>query len=186
MRNYSNWTKFQLETLARLWPIAPREELLAAFPTRRYETIGKKAASLGLRRSREIRSVKSDIPIIRALVELRQQRRIQRKELAAHLGQHVVHVAKWERGELKPKLANLLNWCDALGVELTIQPRSHSSVWSEHRPVTAKVAGSNPVGGANTSEGSSVRPESPVWNRDVAGSNPAPQTNFHEFQLNSL
>jgi hypothetical protein len=44
--------------------------------------------------------------------------------LAVRLGYHPVIFRKWEGGALNPRLQNLLNWCDVLGVELTIAEKA--------------------------------------------------------------
>ena len=60
------------------------------------------------------------ITLIDKLVYLRKQRHISQEELASRIGVNTKLFGQWERKLVEPKLFNLLCWCEALQVYLTI------------------------------------------------------------------
>ena len=60
------------------------------------------------------------ISLIDKLVLLRQERKISQERLAMTIGINTKLFGQWERKLVEPKLFNLLCWCEALQVYLTI------------------------------------------------------------------
>lgn len=59
-------------------------------------------------------------PICTELRALRRAQRLRLDVLAEMLGYHVMSVGRWERGESYPSIQALHDWCQALGVKLTL------------------------------------------------------------------
>ena len=60
------------------------------------------------------------LPVIAELRQERERQRLKREVLAETLGYHRMTVGRWERGETMPSFQALHDWCEALGVTLTI------------------------------------------------------------------
>ena len=58
--------------------------------------------------------------LIDQLVSLRKERHLSQESLALSIGVDTKLVGQWERKLVEPKLFNLLCWCEALQVYLTI------------------------------------------------------------------
>ena len=58
--------------------------------------------------------------LIDKLTNLRQERKLSQEKLALTIGVDTKLFGQWERKLVKPKLFNLLCWCEALQVYLTI------------------------------------------------------------------
>lgn len=58
--------------------------------------------------------------LIEKLTKLRQQRKLSQEKLALIIGVDTKLFGQWERKLVEPKLFNLLCWCEALQVYLTI------------------------------------------------------------------
>ena len=58
--------------------------------------------------------------IIDKLTNLRQERKLSQEKLALTIGVDTKLFGQWERKLVEPKLFNLLCWCEALQVYLTI------------------------------------------------------------------
>ena len=58
--------------------------------------------------------------LIDALVETRKSRKLSQEKLALTIGVDTKLFGQWERKLVEPKLFNLLCWCEALQVYLTI------------------------------------------------------------------
>ena len=58
--------------------------------------------------------------LINQLVSLRKERHISQESLALSIGVDTKLFGQWERKLVEPKLFNLLCWCEALQVYLTI------------------------------------------------------------------
>ena len=58
--------------------------------------------------------------IIEKLVFLRKMRRLSQEKLALEIGVDTKLFGEWERMDREPRLFNLLCWCEALQVYLTI------------------------------------------------------------------
>ena len=58
--------------------------------------------------------------LIDQLVSLRKERHISQESLALSIGVDTKLLGQWERKLVEPKLFNLLCWCEALQVYLTI------------------------------------------------------------------
>lgn len=59
-------------------------------------------------------------PVVRTLRAARKAQRLRIDVLGEMLGYHWATVSRWERGIASPSLQALQDWCQALGVELTI------------------------------------------------------------------
>lgn len=66
---------------------------------------------------------KSRYGVVNRLAEIRVERNIARIDLAEHVGYHVMVIGRYERGESTPSLQRLVDWCDALGLELALRPK---------------------------------------------------------------
>ena len=58
--------------------------------------------------------------LIDKLTNLRQERKLSQEKLALTIGVYTKLFGQWERKLVEPKLFNLLCWCEALQVYLTI------------------------------------------------------------------
>jgi len=58
--------------------------------------------------------------IITKLVQLRKQRKLSQEYIALEIGIETKLLGQWERMIVEPRLFNLLCWCEALQVYLTI------------------------------------------------------------------
>ena len=58
--------------------------------------------------------------IITKLVQLRKQRKLSQENIALEIGIETKLLGQWERMAVEPRLFNLLCWCEALQVYLTI------------------------------------------------------------------
>lgn len=121
---YAPWTSSELKLLKDLYPDAMKRQISLAIPSHPWCSIQEKAKALGISRFwRTHRARKrSSIPVIGALRELRIRRRISATELAAKIGVDRDYLCKMELSVYNPRFQNLINWCEALGVELAIQP----------------------------------------------------------------
>lgn len=111
------WTGAEKLMLRNLYDRSSWDEICAAIPRHARPAIAKMANTMSLRRDTAQRS---PYPIIR---ELRAQRRaldIEQQVLAKILGSHKVQIAKWERGELVPRLRTFFDWVEALGFRLEL------------------------------------------------------------------
>lgn len=117
------WTETENLILRRRYedPKTSMEELEGLLPRRKRASIFHQASKLGLHRRRTRKC--SDVPCIRRLWELREREGITRAQLAKKMGYHEVMLGRWERGESKPNLQKLLDWCQALGSTLTVTYR---------------------------------------------------------------
>jgi DNA-binding XRE family transcriptional regulator len=110
------WTGPEKATLRELWPSAPWKTILAALPRHPKPAIAKMGSTLGVRRDTARRS---PYPIIRELRRARQEA-MEQDILAEILGTHRVQIAKWERGEVVPRLRMFFDWVEALGYQLRL------------------------------------------------------------------
>lgn len=128
--NGTAWTTTQRERLRAMWRAAPMDEILDWLKPHTPGAIAKKAAELGLRRLRGHygldNRVRSKIPFIGALFDERVRQGLTRRQLCEKMGYHPVMLARWERGEQRPSLLKLVDWCDALGVELIVRRKDAS------------------------------------------------------------
>lgn len=116
------WTPAENALLERLWPYAARDVIEAALPTRNWEAIGKRAADRKILRTRQSRSKRADTvdPFFLELREIRESRRIHRKQLADKIGHHYIQIAKWELGETVPRWLALRDWLAGLNVKIKV------------------------------------------------------------------
>lgn len=121
----AQWTVFEESILRRLWPVADQDELCAALPARAWESIGRKASAMGIRRRMPgARKNKRAIqPIIVALRIERERQHLTRPQLGKLSGYHPQQLHTWEMGKASPIFAKLVDWVSALGMELVIRPR---------------------------------------------------------------
>lgn len=59
-------------------------------------------------------------PVVKQLRQIRLSKRIRQGILADDIGYHRETLGDWERGKRLPRLASLIDWCDALNVRLTV------------------------------------------------------------------
>lgn len=62
-------------------------------------------------------------PVIRSLWDIRRERRITQKELAESTGYGRRTIISWEAFTRMPSLRALEDWCEALGVQLSVKRR---------------------------------------------------------------
>ena len=58
--------------------------------------------------------------LINELIEMRKSKKLTQEQLALQIGVDTKLFGQWERKLVEPKLFNLLCWCEALQVYLTI------------------------------------------------------------------
>jgi transcriptional regulator with XRE-family HTH domain len=121
------WTPELVGVLCRVWARGTREEMLAYFPGRSWDTIERKANSLGLRRDSDVR-VKVEMPnhpILRELRRARQEAGITSTEVARRAGNaHGANrqmIVGCELGHRSLSLAQLDAWAAALGYVLRLE-----------------------------------------------------------------
>lgn len=121
------WTPELVGVLRRVWPRGTREEMLAHFPGRSWDTIERKANSLSLRRDPDVR-VKVEMPnhpILRQLRRARQEAGITSTEVARRAGNaHGANrqmIVGCELGHRSLSLAQLDAWAAALGYALRLE-----------------------------------------------------------------
>lgn len=122
---YHVWTGAELGLLTKMWPEAPQREIERAIPKHSWAVIQHKARAIGVKRFwNPHRSKKPPkYPIIAALRARRLEMQLRMTDVAARAGYDVINFRKWETTLTTPRLHALMDWCDALGVDLTIQPR---------------------------------------------------------------
>lgn len=119
-----SWTPEETRRLNRMWPTVSKAEIAQAFPNRTIAAIGRKAATLGIRRERTNSAAKNRAhPLFMELWRIRKQSGLTRKHLADILGYHHVMIARWELGESVPSWGALAAWADALGCDLHARVR---------------------------------------------------------------
>jgi DNA-binding transcriptional regulator YiaG len=118
------WSERDDRDLRQLYPMATWEELQRRFPQRTLAAIAKEASELGLRRdSKMLRQRRHYLsPIVEALRAERLRRRMTGDQLADKMGYAVALIRRWETGINQPKLRQIEDWGDALGMMISVQP----------------------------------------------------------------
>lgn len=126
----ATWSRDEIATLVRLWPVADPAALCAAIPRRKYENMQKKASELGLRRRMPgARKNKRFVhPIFVQLRAAREAKGLTRPQLAERLGYHFHQIHCWEMGKTQPSLRNVDEWATALGFSLMLSASGSSAV----------------------------------------------------------
>lgn len=114
------------------WTIAEENRLRECYATvypesaeiifgRKWSTIQTKASTLGLKRSRAAFNKRTPHPVCAALRARREQLGMSRNALAIRTGYHRSTLERYEIGINVPTLRKLNDWCQALGVRLTVE-----------------------------------------------------------------
>jgi DNA-binding XRE family transcriptional regulator len=121
----ATWTNNEIAALRKLWPTASRADIEAAIPNRSFETVGKMATKLKIRRpSQARRENKRHVhPLIVQLHHARIAQNMTIKELARRAGHHPVETHEWEMGKKTPKLLTFIDCANALGFDVYLRPR---------------------------------------------------------------
>lgn len=114
------WTDADVAALTTLWPQADETTIRAALPARQWTAISRKACSLGIIRTAHRRYGDHLPRHIRELRAAREDQKLTRPQLARVLDVHPQFLTNWELGKSHPVSGNLLKWCAALGLELTV------------------------------------------------------------------
>lgn len=120
----SFWTKPEIELLSSLWPHASPEEITKAIPNHSWASITAKASHVGIRRVWRSAPKSPRNPLMIALRKRRLAMGLHAVDLAKRMGYPRTSLMLWELSKSAPRFNSLLTWCEALGVELTIQPRN--------------------------------------------------------------
>lgn len=117
------WTKMENLVLQRYYPDPKTslKQIQEMLPRRNESAFCKQATALGLRRRRTTKC--SNLKIIKRLWDLREREGITRRQLADRMGYHYVMLSRWEAGHAMPSVRHLIDWCQALGAELTVTYR---------------------------------------------------------------
>jgi DNA-binding XRE family transcriptional regulator len=117
-----DWWPNDNAALRHLWPFASRLEIMERFPDRKWETIGRQACQLKLRRMTEARRKAVHVlPMVEQLRAARESRRMTREELSKDCGYHVNDILRWELGRATPKLRHFIDWANALGFSVVLK-----------------------------------------------------------------
>lgn len=120
---HRNYAVAEIAALRRLYPVAPRADVLAALPGRDWNNIIKKANSLGLRR-KPLRIYPEGLPpLITQLRAERESRGFTRAQFGRIIGHTPTKIAAWELGRYTPLWANLTAWAAALGFDVVLARR---------------------------------------------------------------
>ena len=122
----SEWSERELRALSRMWPTQPKSMIYSVLKNRTPTAIERKAADLGVGRSRRIyqkRAPETIDAIFRSLRAIRESRKMTRPELAEILGCHPQTIAFIENGETRPSWLMFRAWLDALECDLRIIER---------------------------------------------------------------
>lgn len=119
------WTPELTGHLRRLYPTSTHAEILAAFPGRSWDTIERKANTLGIHRDPDAR-IQVHHPVHPLVARLRAARHAQdlttsQLARAARLDRQMI--TGTELGHRSASLPQLAAWAAALGFELTLTPR---------------------------------------------------------------
>lgn len=122
----------EIQKLKAMWPAWPMTDIRKALPHRSDDSLRVKASSLGVKRSKGIRYTSylrvpldtNAAPVIRELRAERIRQRLTLVELAKRAGYNKERFCDWETGKAKPRMRTLSDWCDALGLELTVRPKA--------------------------------------------------------------
>lgn len=66
-------------------------------------------------------------PIVRALVDEREERGLARSDVTRAIGGSASDVSRWERGLTEPSLQRLRKWAASLGCDVVLVPRTPSA-----------------------------------------------------------
>lgn len=120
------WHHREIETLQRMWPLQPFNDIQAALPGRSRNAINNMAAHRKIGRFPEARRENGGacprLPLV--IVELRRARERQNmtlEELAKRIGVERVSLQKWESLWHRPRFQMLLDWAEALGYEIALR-----------------------------------------------------------------
>lgn len=120
------WHHREIETLKKMWPLQPLNEVHAALPNRPRDAINNMAAYRKIRRFPEARRPnwgprKSLPPVIIQLRRAREGQGLTQSQLAKRIGVDRVHIQKWENLWNRPRFQMLIDWANALGFELSVK-----------------------------------------------------------------
>lgn len=126
MRKLTGWTAQELTMLRVLWPDAPLDEVIAAFPRHSPNAIRRRAQVLSVRRSVHnwSRKLKASPLYFMPLRQRRLDLGMTVPDLAAILGCHPQMIWKYESGNAHPLFGTFLKWLDALRLEISYRPKS--------------------------------------------------------------
>ncbi len=124
------WTKDEIKTVCRLYPIASDAELLQALPRHTLIAIQRQASSLRVLRPRaEAREHdRVVLPIIEKLYRARLAQHMLRPELAKRLGYAHGQILAWELGKTNPEFRVVIDWAQALGFEIALRDPKEAAV----------------------------------------------------------
>lgn len=125
------YSKADANRLMMMWPTWPMADIRKAFPNRSITSLSTKARKMGVKRSKGARYAynlkvpleTNAIPLIRGLRAERVGQHITLADLAKRTGYGREQMNQWELGKYLPSVRALQNWCDALGLELTLRKK---------------------------------------------------------------
>ena len=117
--NGNLWLQEELEYLCAMWGKERKDRIYNALHRHTPMSISRKARDFALRTRRTSKC--SHIAIINKLWEAREKQNLTRSSLGELMGYHPMIIGRYERGETRPSLLKLLDWCEVLGFELTIK-----------------------------------------------------------------
>jgi transcriptional regulator with XRE-family HTH domain len=123
LRRKEYWTREEEALVIQLYARAPKEEILARLPRRRWLSIERKASELRVKRDR-LESY-SKFTIVQELRRVRRQRDLTADGLAQKFHSYGSALNNWESGRRTPTLPVLLRWAEALNLELVLQSKGY-------------------------------------------------------------
>jgi lambda repressor-like predicted transcriptional regulator len=127
-RHGREWTKAEELTLKEFYATESPEFICSRLPGRKWSAITSHAWEIGLRRNhyltkhlRKKRDTK--IEVIRALIAAREKKGWTMVDLARKSGYAYVTIVQLENMNRLPRSRTLIDWCDALDMELTVREK---------------------------------------------------------------
>lgn len=113
-----------MSALRRLWPSAPRAEIVAALPDRSWSSIGNRAHVIGVQRiCRDHYGEVYRDPLMADLERRRRELKLSLKTVAEAIGVTATHLGHLEACRFITTLPRLRAWASYLGMEITARPR---------------------------------------------------------------
>jgi hypothetical protein len=120
------WSPHADDKLRMVYPKYPRADILKMFPGRTWRSIKKRALVLGVQRKiLYIRKCQKESPhpLTAQLRQERVSRGYSTRFVSAKAGYVRHSVSRWERNETTPSMFSLIDWANALDMEITLTRR---------------------------------------------------------------
>lgn len=120
------WTTGEERVLRAMFSTDAWRDIERALPRRSRSAINQHAIAMGLRRPPRTK-LRARYVLLRGLAERRRKLRHTRAGLAALIGVTKCQVERWEFGLNVPRFPMLLDWAEALGLELVLREKGDAA-----------------------------------------------------------